>query len=77
LLGLALFAECGLFFDVFEFTPLIAPNVKLKSGMIDHIKCVVTLEGDLNDGRLPGIADKRPAHRTRKSEVDIREVEGG
>jgi hypothetical protein len=45
--------------------------------MIDHIKCVVTLEGDLNYGRLPGIADKCPAHRTRKSEVDIREVEGG
>jgi hypothetical protein len=47
--------------------------------MIDHIKCVVTLEGDLNDeqrGRLLGIADKRPAPRTLKSEVDIRAVEG-
>jgi uncharacterized OsmC-like protein len=47
--------------------------------MIDHIKCVVTLEGDLNDeqrGRLLGIADKCPAHRTLKSEVDIRAVEG-
>jgi hypothetical protein len=50
-----------------------------KSGMIDHIKCVVTLEGDLNDeqlGRLLGIAGKCPTHRTLKSEVDIREVEG-
>jgi len=50
-----------------------------KSGMIDHIECVVTLEGDLNDeqrGWLMEIADKCPVHRTLKSEVDIRTIEG-
>jgi uncharacterized OsmC-like protein len=49
-----------------------------KSGMIDRIECVITLEGDLNDeqrGRLMEIADKCPVHRTLKSEVDIRTVE--
>jgi hypothetical protein len=37
--------------------------------MIDHIKCVATLEGDLNDGRLPGIADQaqRTARGNRRS----------
>ncbi len=50
-----------------------------KAGMIDRIECVVTLEGDLNDeqrGRLMGIAEKCPVHRTLKSEVDIRTSEG-
>jgi uncharacterized OsmC-like protein len=50
-----------------------------KSGMLDHIECVITLEGDLSDeqrGRLLEIADKCPVHRTLKSEVDIRTVEG-
>jgi uncharacterized OsmC-like protein len=50
-----------------------------KSGMLDHIECVITLEGGLNDeqrGRLMEIADKCPVHRTLKSEVDIRTVEG-
>jgi uncharacterized OsmC-like protein len=47
--------------------------------MIDHIECVVTLEGDLNDeqrGRLMEIADRCPVHRTQKLEVDVRTVEG-
>ena len=49
-----------------------------KSGMIDHIERVITLEGDLNDGdreRLMEIADKCPVHRTLKSEIDIRTLE--
>jgi uncharacterized OsmC-like protein len=49
-----------------------------KSGMIDRIDCVITLEGDLTDeqrGRLMEIADKCPVHRTLKSEVDIETVE--
>jgi len=50
-----------------------------KTGMIDHIECVLTLEGDLNDeqrGRLMEIADRCPVHRTLKSEVDIHTMEG-
>jgi uncharacterized OsmC-like protein len=49
-----------------------------KTGMIDRIECVVTLEGDLNDeqrGRLMAIAEKCPVHRTLKSEVVIRTAE--
>jgi uncharacterized OsmC-like protein len=50
-----------------------------KSGMLDHIECVITLEGDLSDeqrGRLMETADKCPVQRTLKSEVEIRTVEG-
>ena len=50
-----------------------------KSGMLDHIECVITLEGDLNDeqrGWLMEIAERCPVHRTLKSEVGIRTVEG-
>ena len=49
-----------------------------KSGMLDHIDRVITLEGDLTDdqrSRLMEIADKCPVHRTLKSEIDIRTVE--
>ena len=49
-----------------------------KSGMIDRIERVITLEGDLDDEqrrRLMEIADKCPVHRTLKSEVDIRTAE--
>ncbi len=48
-----------------------------KSGMIDRIDRVITLEGDLNDeqrAQLIAIAEKCPVHRTLKSEVDIRTV---
>jgi putative redox protein len=47
--------------------------------MLDHIERVITLEGDLNDdqrSRLMEIADKCPVHRTLKSEIDIRTLEG-
>ncbi|HUD88304.1 MAG TPA: bifunctional alpha/beta hydrolase/OsmC family protein [Xanthobacteraceae bacterium] len=50
-----------------------------KEGMIDRIERVITLEGDLNAeqrARLMEIADKCPVHRTLKSEIDIRTVEG-
>jgi uncharacterized OsmC-like protein len=50
-----------------------------KTGMIDRIERVITLEGNLNAeqrARLIEIADKCPVHRTLKSEVDIRTVEG-
>jgi putative redox protein len=49
-----------------------------KSGMLDHIERVITLEGDLNDeqrSRLMEIADKCPVHRTLKSEIVIRTLE--
>ena len=49
-----------------------------KSGMIDHIERVITLEGDLNDdqrSQLMEIADKCPVHRTLKSEIDIQTLE--
>ena len=49
-----------------------------KSGMLDHIERVITLEGDLNDdqrSRLMEIADKCPVHLTLKSEIDIRTIE--
>jgi uncharacterized OsmC-like protein len=49
-----------------------------KSGMLDHIERVITLEGDLNDdqrSRLMEIADKCPVHRTLKSEIEIRTSE--
>ena len=49
-----------------------------KSGMLDHIERVITLEGDLNDdqrSQLMEIADKCPVHRTLKSEIDIRTSE--
>jgi uncharacterized OsmC-like protein len=42
-----------------------------KSGMIDRIESLVTLEGDLNDeqrAELMAIAEKCPVHRTLKSE---------
>ena len=50
-----------------------------KAGMIDQIECVVTLEGELSTEqreRLMEIAEKCPVHRTLKSDVDIRTVEG-
>ena len=49
-----------------------------KSGMLDHIERVITLEGGLNDdqrSQLMAIADKCPVHRTLKSEIDIRTLE--
>jgi uncharacterized OsmC-like protein len=49
-----------------------------KSGMLDHIERVITLEGDLNDdqrSQLMEIANKCPVHRTLKSEIDIRTLE--
>ena len=49
-----------------------------RSGMIDRIERVITLEGDLDDEqrrRLMEIADKCPVHRTLESEVDIRTTE--
>ena len=49
-----------------------------KSGMLDHIERVITLEGGLNDdqrSQLMEIADKCPVHRTLKSEIDIRTLE--
>ena len=49
-----------------------------KSGMLDRIDRVITLEGDLTDdqrSRLMEIADKCPVHRTLKGEIDIRTVE--
>ena len=50
-----------------------------KEGMIDRIERVITLEGDLDAeqrAKLLEIADKCPVHRTLKSEIDIRTVEG-
>jgi uncharacterized OsmC-like protein len=49
-----------------------------KSGMLDRIDRVITLEGELTSdqrSRLMEIADKCPVHRTLKSEIDIRTVE--
>ncbi len=49
-----------------------------KTGMLDRIDRVITLEGDLTAeqrSRLMEIADKCPVHRTLKSEIDIRTVE--
>jgi uncharacterized OsmC-like protein len=49
-----------------------------KEGMIDHIDCMITFEGDLDDeqrARLLEIADKCPVHRTLTSEIDIRTIE--
>ena len=48
-----------------------------KAGMLDRIDRVIALEGDLTGeqrSRLMEIADKCPAHRTLKSEIDIRTV---
>jgi uncharacterized OsmC-like protein len=50
-----------------------------KEGMLDRIERVITLEGDLDDEarkQLLEIADKCPVHRTLKSEIDIRTMEG-
>ena len=47
--------------------------------MLDRIECIITLEGDLDADarkRLLEIADKCPVHRTLKSEIDIRMMEG-
>ena len=52
--------------------------MQTKSGMLDRIDRVITLEGDLTyeqHSRLMEIADKCPVHRTLKSEIDIRTVE--
>ena len=49
-----------------------------KSGMIDRIERVITLEGDLDAeqrARLMETADRCPVHRTLKSEIDIGTVE--
>ena len=49
-----------------------------KSGMLDRIERIITLDGDLNDeqrARLMEIADKCPVHRTLTSEIDIRTSE--
>jgi len=49
-----------------------------KTGMLDRIERVITLDGDLNDQertRLMEIADKCPVHRTLTSEIDIRTSE--
>jgi len=46
--------------------------------MLDHIECVITLEGDLDAeqrAKLMEMADKCPVHRTLTSEVHIRTVE--
>lgn len=46
-----------------------------KTGMLDRIERVITLEGDLDDeqrSKLLEIADKCPVHRTLTSEIDIR-----
>jgi len=50
-----------------------------KEGMLDRIERVITLEGELDAEhrkRLMEIADKCPVHRTLKSEIDIRTMEG-
>jgi len=50
-----------------------------KEGMMDRIERIITLEGDLDAEarkRLLEIADKCPVHRTLKSEIDIRTMEG-
>ena len=50
-----------------------------KEGMMDRIERIITLEGDLGAEarkRLLEIADKCPVHRTLKSEIDIRTMEG-
>ena len=50
-----------------------------KEGMLDRIERVIALEGNLDAeqrARLMEIADKCPVHRTLKSEIDIRTVEG-
>src|ERR1700761_7842943 len=49
-----------------------------KSGMLDRIERVITLEGDLSEeqrSRLMEIADKCPVHRTLKSEIVIQTVQ--
>ena len=49
-----------------------------KTGLLDRIERVFTLEGDLNAeqrAQLMEIADKCPVHRTLKSEVDIQTIE--
>jgi putative redox protein len=46
-----------------------------KSGTLDRIERVITLDGDLTDeqrSRLMEIADRCPIHKTLKSEIDIR-----
>jgi putative redox protein len=47
--------------------------------MLDRIERIITLEGDLDAEarkRLLEIADKCPVHRTLKSEINIRTMEG-
>jgi uncharacterized OsmC-like protein len=49
-----------------------------KSGRIDRIERIISLEGDLNAeqrAQLMEIADKCPVHHTLKSEIDIRTME--
>ena len=49
-----------------------------KTGLLDRIERVFTLEGDLKAeqrAQLMEIADKCPVHRTLKSEVDIQTIE--
>jgi uncharacterized OsmC-like protein len=51
-------------------------DCETKQGMLDRI---ITLEGELDAEarkRLMEIADKCPVHRTLKSEIDIRTMEG-
>ena len=50
-------------------------NCETKTGMIDRIERVISMEGALNPDdrkRLMEIADKCPVHRTLTSEIDIR-----
>jgi uncharacterized OsmC-like protein/alpha/beta superfamily hydrolase len=54
-------------------------NCETKEGKIDRIDREISFEGDLDAAtrtRLLEMADKCPVHRTLKSEVDIRTVEG-
>ena len=54
-------------------------DCETKEGMLDRIERVITLEGELDAEarkRLMEIADKCPVHRTLKSEIDIRTMEG-
>jgi uncharacterized OsmC-like protein len=49
-----------------------------KDSMLDHIECVISLEGPLDDEqrrRLMEIAEKCPVHRTLQSKINISTVE--